>query len=194
MTKKRLRSLPAVTPSAKPTALAMPSKYVGPEPEAASIEEQGLGWKSKLSTGKGDDAIGSGLEVIWTTTPTKWSNNFFDEPVQLRMGTDQESGRCASVDAEKWRRQRHGAGCARSLKASLALHADHGPLLAARSGLRKDFTALLRASGPVRRRVCAGVVQADPPRHGADRALPRPAGSEGDTWSGKTRFPRWIIN
>jgi len=50
---------------------------VGPEPETASIEEQGLGWKSKFGTGKGDDAIGSGLEVIWTTTPTKWSNNFF---------------------------------------------------------------------------------------------------------------------
>ncbi len=50
---------------------------VGPEPEAASIEEQGLGWKSKFGTGKGDDAIGSGLEVIWSTTPTKWSNNFF---------------------------------------------------------------------------------------------------------------------
>jgi catalase-peroxidase len=50
---------------------------VGPEPEGASIEEQGLGWKSKFGTGKGSDAIGSGLEVIWTTTPTKWSNNFF---------------------------------------------------------------------------------------------------------------------
>jgi catalase-peroxidase len=51
---------------------------VGPEPEAAGIEQQGLGWKSKFGTGKGGDAIGSGLEVIWTTTPTKWSNNFFD--------------------------------------------------------------------------------------------------------------------
>ena len=50
---------------------------VGAEPEAASIEEQGLGWKSKFKTGKGGDAIGSGLEVTWTTTPTKWSNNFF---------------------------------------------------------------------------------------------------------------------
>ncbi len=50
---------------------------VGAGPEAASIEEQGLGWKSKFKTGKGGDAIGSGLEVIWTTTPTKWSNNFF---------------------------------------------------------------------------------------------------------------------
>ena len=50
---------------------------VGPEPEAAGIEEQGLGWKSKFGSGKGGDAIGSGLEVTWTTTPTKWSNNFF---------------------------------------------------------------------------------------------------------------------
>jgi catalase-peroxidase len=56
---------------------AGPAANVGPEPEAASIEEQGLGWKSKFKSGKGGDAIGSGLEVIWTTTPTKWSNNFF---------------------------------------------------------------------------------------------------------------------
>jgi catalase-peroxidase len=51
---------------------------VGPEPEAAGIEEQGLGWKSKFGTGKGDDTIGGGPEVTWTTTPTKWSNNFFE--------------------------------------------------------------------------------------------------------------------
>ncbi|PYV79293.1 MAG: catalase/peroxidase HPI [Acidobacteria bacterium] len=53
------------------------AKLVGAEPEAATIEEQGLGWKSKHGTGIGGDAIGSGLEVIWTQTPTKWSNNFF---------------------------------------------------------------------------------------------------------------------
>ena len=52
-------------------------KLVGPEPEAAGLEEQGLGWKSRFGTGKGGDAITSGLEVTWTTTPTKWSNNFF---------------------------------------------------------------------------------------------------------------------
>jgi catalase-peroxidase len=56
---------------------ADPSKYVGPEPEGAPIEEQGLGWKSTFGTGKGGDTIGSGLEVTWTTSPTKWSNNFF---------------------------------------------------------------------------------------------------------------------
>ena len=53
------------------------ASLVGPEPEAAPIEEQGLGWKSKFGTGKGCDTITSGLEVIWTPTPTKWSNNFF---------------------------------------------------------------------------------------------------------------------
>jgi catalase-peroxidase len=53
------------------------AKLVGPEPETAPIEEQGLGWKSKFGTGVGADAITGGPEVTWTTTPTKWSNNFF---------------------------------------------------------------------------------------------------------------------
>ncbi|WP_395691969.1 catalase/peroxidase HPI [Nocardioides sp.] len=50
---------------------------VGPEPEAAPLEEQGLGWRSAFGSGKGADAITSGLEVTWTTTPTRWSNDFF---------------------------------------------------------------------------------------------------------------------
>ncbi|MBP5119625.1 catalase/peroxidase HPI [Pseudomonas protegens] len=57
---------------------AGPATHVGPEPEAAGLEEQGLGWKSSFGTGVGGDAITSGLEVIWTTTPTRWSNDFFD--------------------------------------------------------------------------------------------------------------------
>ena len=56
---------------------AGPAAHVGPAPEAAGIEEQGLGWTSSFGTGKGADAIGSGLEVTWTSTPTQWSNNFF---------------------------------------------------------------------------------------------------------------------
>ena len=56
---------------------AGPATHVGPEPEAAKIEEQGLGWKSSFGTGKGGDTITSGLELTWTNTPTKWSNNFF---------------------------------------------------------------------------------------------------------------------
>ena len=56
---------------------AIPAQYVGPEPEGALIEDQGFGWKNKFGKGFGADTIGSGLEVIWTTTPTKWSNNYF---------------------------------------------------------------------------------------------------------------------
>ncbi len=55
---------------------AGPASHVGPEPEAAPIEEQGLGWKSSFGTGKGADTIGSGLEVTWSSTPTKWGNQF----------------------------------------------------------------------------------------------------------------------
>ncbi|MGW1779997.1 catalase/peroxidase HPI [Streptomyces sp. NPDC002143] len=57
---------------------AGPAESVGADPEAASIEQQGLGWKSTYGTGKGGDAITSGLEVTWTTKPTQWSNDFFD--------------------------------------------------------------------------------------------------------------------
>jgi catalase-peroxidase len=57
---------------------ADPQKYVGPEPEGASIEEQGLGWKNTYRSGKGVDTITSGLEGAWTTHPTRWDNNYFD--------------------------------------------------------------------------------------------------------------------
>lgn len=57
---------------------AAPSDNVGKEPEAAGLELQGLGWKNSFGSGKGPDAITSGLEVTWTTTPTQWSNNFFE--------------------------------------------------------------------------------------------------------------------
>ena len=57
---------------------ADPDQYVGPEPAAAGIEEQGQGWKNTYGTGHGDDTITSGLEVTWTSTPTKWSNGYFN--------------------------------------------------------------------------------------------------------------------
>ena len=57
---------------------AGPVSNVGPEPEAAPMEQQGLGWKNAFRTGKGGDAITSGLEVIWTDTPTAWNNDFFE--------------------------------------------------------------------------------------------------------------------
>ena len=57
---------------------AAPADYLGPEPEAAPIEQQGLGWKNSFGSGKGRDTITSGLEVTWSQTPTRWSNYFFE--------------------------------------------------------------------------------------------------------------------
>lgn len=80
------------------------AKHVGPEPEAAGIEEQGLGWKNSFGTGKGGDAITSGLEVVWTTTPTKWSNNFF----RNLFGYEWELTK-SPAGAQQWR-PKHGTG------------------------------------------------------------------------------------
>jgi catalase-peroxidase len=80
------------------------AKHVGPEPEAASIEEQGLGWKSSFGTGKGGDTITSGLEVTWTPTPTKWSNNFF----QILFRYEWELTK-SPAGAHQWI-PKHGAG------------------------------------------------------------------------------------
>jgi len=83
---------------------AGPASNVGPEPEAAPIEEQGLGWKNSYGTGKGGDAITSGLEVTWTTTPTKWSNDFFSN----LFGYEWELTR-SPAGAQQWK-PKNGAG------------------------------------------------------------------------------------
>ena len=80
------------------------AKYVGPEPEACGIEAQGIGWTNSFGTGKGGDTIGSGLEVTWTTTPTKWSNNFFWNLFSF----DWELTR-SPAGAHQWK-PKHGAG------------------------------------------------------------------------------------
>ena len=97
---------------------ADPDQYVGPEPEGAGLEEQGFGWKSSFGTGKGDDTITSGLEGAWTNNPIRWDNGYFDEPVRVRVGADEEPGRCAAVDAQEPRGAGHGAGRARSVEAA----------------------------------------------------------------------------
>ncbi|HVO74963.1 MAG TPA: catalase/peroxidase HPI [Ignavibacteriaceae bacterium] len=78
--------------------------HVGLEPEGAAIEEMGLGWKSSFNTGKGCDTITSGLEVTWTTTPTKWSNNFFWN----LFGYEWELTK-SPAGAHQWQ-PKHGAG------------------------------------------------------------------------------------
>ncbi len=83
---------------------AGPASHVGPEPEAAGLEQQGLGWKNSFGQGKAGDAITSGLEVTWTTTPTKWSNNFFWN----LFGFEWELTK-SPAGAHQWR-PKHGAG------------------------------------------------------------------------------------
>ena len=80
------------------------AKHVGPEPEAAGTDEQGFGWKSSFGSGKGGDTISSGLEVTWTTTPTKWSNNFFWN----LFGYEWELTK-SPAGAHQWQ-PKHGAG------------------------------------------------------------------------------------
>ena len=76
---------------------ADPSKYVGPEPEGAPLEEQGLGWKNSFGKGNGDQTISSGLEGAWTTEPTKWDNNYFEN----LFGFDWELVR-SPAGAQQW--------------------------------------------------------------------------------------------
>lgn len=83
---------------------ADPGKYVGKEPAAAGIEEQGLGWKNTFGTGNGEDTITSGLEGAWTTTPTKWSNNYFEN----MFGFDWELTK-SPAGAQQWK-PKDGAG------------------------------------------------------------------------------------
>ena len=86
---------------------ADPDEHVGPEPEAAPLEEQGLGWRNSFGTGKGGDAITSGLEGTWTDTPTHVGQQLLRDPVRLRVGADQEPRRRAPVEAEGRRRGGH---------------------------------------------------------------------------------------
>jgi catalase-peroxidase len=83
---------------------AGPADHVGPEPEAAGLEAQGLGWSSTFGTGKGGDTITSGLEVTWTSTPTRWTNNFFWN----LFGYDWELTK-SPAGANQWI-PKHGAG------------------------------------------------------------------------------------
>ncbi len=173
---------------------ADPGKYVGPEPEAASIEEQGLGWKNTYGSGKGGDTIGSGLEVVWTTTPTKWSNNFFWN----LFGYEWELTK-SPAGAHQWI-PKHGAG-ANSVPDAHDPSKRHVPsMLTTDLALRFD-----PAYEKIARRFhenpdqfadafAQGLVQAHAPRHGTDRALSRPAGSEGGADRGRTRSPRSIID
>jgi catalase-peroxidase len=110
-------------------------KHVGPEPAAAPIEDQGLGWKSSFGTGKGDDTIGSGPEVTWTTSPTKWSGNFFEN----LFGYEWELTK-SPAGAYQWKpkgggRRGYSARCPRPIETPCTFNAHYGPFASLRSSL-----------------------------------------------------------
>ena len=126
---------------------ADPDEHVGPEPEGASIEEQGLGWKNSYGTGKGADTITSGLEVTWTATPTQWGNGFFEN----LFGYEWELTK-SPAGAHQWQ-PKDGAARARSparppdSPSRVADDAHDRPLAALRPGVREDLAPLPREPG-----------------------------------------------
>ena len=85
---------------------ADPGKYLGTEPEGADLEEQGFGWNNTFGSGKGNETITSGLEGAWTAFPRALGQRLLGQPVRLRVGADQEPGRCTTSGPPK-----NGAGC-----------------------------------------------------------------------------------
>ena len=131
------------------------ASHVGANPEAADLEAQGLGWSSKFGTGIAGDAITSGLEVTWTTTPTRWGNDFFEH----LFGYEWELTK-SPAGAHQWR-PKNGAGAGTvphahdPSKRIAPCDADDRPLAALRSGLREDLAALswsIRSSSRTRSR------------------------------------------
>ncbi len=104
-------------------------------PQVQLLRNMGLGWKNSFGTGSGDDTITSGLEGAWTTTPTKWSNNFFEN----LFGYEWELTK-SPAGAHQWK-PKDGAGagtcarCSRSFKKTCTVYAHHRSLLKFRSGL-----------------------------------------------------------
>ena len=154
-------------------------KYVGPEPEGAGIEDQGFGWKNSFGSGKGADAITSGLEGAWTTNPIKWDNNYFDNlfgyeweltksPAGAHQWTPKNGAAAGTVPDAHDPSKKHAP---MMFTTDLALKMD--PAYA------KDFEAFPREPAGIRGRVRQGLVQTDAPRHGACFAVPGPACSHG---------------
>jgi len=151
---------------------AGPADNVGAEPEAAGLELQGLGWANKFGTGKGGDTITSGLEVTWTSTPTRWSNEYLSNLFNFEWELTK-----SPAGAHQWRpKEGKGAGTVPdahdSSKKTRTVHAHLRPGAALRPDLRTDRPALQGQPRAVGGRLRPCLVQADPPRHGPAGALP----------------------
>jgi len=119
---------------------ASPADCVGPEPAAAGIEDQGLGWMNKCGKGNADDTITSGLEGAWTPTPTAWSMLYLDMDNLFRFEWVQTKSPAGAV---QWipKDEYAGTGCPRSVEAACTYHVHNGPYAEGRSGISEDFKA-----------------------------------------------------
>ena len=155
---------------------------VGVEPEGAPLEAQGFGWKSEHASGKGADAITSGLEVTWTPEPTKWDNGFFDMLFGHEWELTQEPRRREPVGRQGRGGDHPRPG--RGLPEATPHDADVRPGAPVRPDVRADLATLPREPRRVPARLRQGLVQAAAPRHGPGRALPRPLGAGGSDLAG----------
>ena len=155
---------------------ADPDEYVGPEPEGAPLEEQGLGWKNTLRHRQGRRRDHQRPRGHLDRHADQWDNSFFEILFGYEWELTKSPAGRAPVAAEGRRRRGHRPGRPRLVRAPRPDDADDRPRAAVRPDLRADLAALPREPGRVRGRLRPRLVQADPPRHGPDRALPRPGG------------------
>ncbi len=155
---------------------AVDAEHVGPEPEAASLEEQGFGWTNSHGNGHGVHTVTSGLEGAWTKDPAKWDHGFLENLYDYEYELTK-----SPAGAKQWTPTDPAAretvpDAHDPSHAARADDAHDGPGAARGPDLRAHHQALPREPRRARRGVRQGVVQAHPPRHGAHLALPGPAG------------------
>ena len=154
---------------------AGPESAMGPEPEGAPMEQQLLGWKNSFGTGMGVHTTTSGFEGCLELHADEVGQQLPRDADGQRLGAHREPGRPQAVDRSRPRGHRARRPRPERHARSDDEHRGHGHEDG--SDLRSDLPAVPRQPGVARRRLRPGVVQAHPPRHGADRALPRPGGS-----------------
>ena len=156
---------------------AGPATHVGPEPEGGNLEEQGFGWKGGYETGGGAHAITSGLEVTWTTTPTRWGNDFFTHLFEYQWELT-----TSPAGAKQWKPKddavKAPSRTARPVKEDCAGDADDRPRAAVDPHTRRSRGVSTRTLRSLPTRF-QSVVQVHAPRHGTDFSLPRPPRAEG---------------
>ena len=161
------------------------AEVLGPEPEAAPLEQMGLGWRNPNATGNPNDTVSSGLEVTWTHTPTKWDNSFLEILYSNEWELFHEPGRRPPVAAQGQRLGQLGAdGGPQGQDPPVDAH--HRPVAADGSDLRKDHPPLAGSPRGAGRGVRQGVVQAAAPRPGSRLALSRSAGHPSRRGCGRT--------